>query len=198
MLAIAWVLFIVCVLALVIFVGWIWNCRKPELGPLGIPVLVLAVTISFQMITFSTKDLKEERYREEETQTTVLFLKNELGINSAIANENGMAVNRDLSLLKEHRSILNPLAEFKSEMWNVAKSRGVRFITNLDDVNRIERAYAGMEIANYKIRSRENYRLTNRAMSNFEEGMMKIDTGLLVTIEEVKKAITESETILDR
>jgi hypothetical protein len=83
-------------------------------------------------------------------------------------------------------------------MWNVAKSRGAKFIVDLNDVNRIERAYAGMEIVNYKIRSRENYRLANQAMSNFEEAMVKMDTGLLANFEEVKKATAEGEAILDR
>jgi hypothetical protein len=197
MLVLFWILAIAFVLSLVGFAIWAWNSKKPELAPL-VPILALGATIAFQTITFLTREQKEDTKRQEEIQITLLFLKNEIGINSAIANENSTALEKELSLLKEHKSMLNPLTEFKSEMWNVAKSRGAKFIVDLNDVNRIERAYAGMEIVNYKIRSRENYRLANQAMSNFEEAMVKMDTGLLANFEEVKKATAEGEAILDR
>jgi len=81
MLTFAEILFVCFILFLISSVYWFYKFQEHrELIPITIPILALAITISFQLVTNLNKEDKKEVEKEQKTHTMISLLQDELGL----------------------------------------------------------------------------------------------------------------------
>ena len=157
---------------------------------------VFATIIGFilAMLWDFFKFKKEVKRKEEAITTTV---QHELNENKIILHHNQILLEKELEILDEKRSVVDPLIPLHSSFWDLLR-------TNLPFPHK----YRSFEVAikipqaaqltrdiNETIRSRENYRIHNQAMSNYFSHMKLYDQRLIEDFERLLKVLRELEPL---
>ena len=140
---------------------------------------VIATVIGFGL-TMLWDIFKEHRGEERERLTLLRGVKQDIGDNAVICARNQQILQQELEVLGERKAVVVPLSPLKSGMWDVLKLRlPASSEAELKLLQQIRDYTSLLDQINEAIRSRENYRLGNEAMSNFHERLRLYDEALL-------------------
>lgn len=97
---------------------------------------------------------------------------------------------RELELLKEHKSLVPSLTPVHTASWNlIIASFPQQLSANIQIFNDLRQAILTSHDLNEVIKSRENYRINNGSMTNFESRLTKYDMEILQYAEFLQKEI---------
>lgn len=131
--------------------------------------------------------IQDTRKEKAERESIVVMLQSELGSIHAEINENLKTLDKNLVELETGKEVVRPLLALDTDAWESAKLRNSIFIKNTGDLFKMVNLYAAIDVINEKIRFRENYRMTNQAMSNYNERLKIIDNDIKQALEKVKE-----------
>ena len=126
--------------------------------------------------------------REENKQTEkriVAGLKEELANNLDRLKDNQELIKKELEALNEHEDLVSSLFCLQNEFWNLIKINLPKKLVEKDIRVRLRDIIFLTEKINDDIRSRENYRINNRAMTNYESRLKIYDDVILKNIEKI-------------
>jgi hypothetical protein len=135
-------------------------------------VLIGAATTAFGSIILMIWDYFKI-YRESiERETNILnAAKEEMANNLAIAHSNLGYISQDIESRKEGKEIVIPLMPFHNEMWDLLKINFPKNLLKFEIVKMFGDTSFHINEINELIRSRENYRIHNSAMRNYQNKM---------------------------
>ncbi len=171
--------------------GWLAELRKEWF--LGALVTVVATVIGFLLaIVWDVYKMRIEG--QERTQVAVTVIAEELTANKMLIEYNITLLRKELKVLPEKKSFVQPLSLLKAGFWDVAKvNLGLNALPP-GQLVKLRQALSLAEQANEQIRSRETYRLHNSAMSNFHDHLAIYGGVLLKTLEKLNAAVTAYES----
>jgi len=147
---------------------------------------IVLVLIGFSLaVTWDI--IKDTRNEKSERESIVVMLQSELGSIHGEINENLKTLEKNLLELEIGKEVVRPLLVLDTAAWESAKLRNGIFIKNTGDLFKMVNLYAAISIINEKIRFRENYRMTNQAMSNYNERLKIIDDDIKHALENMNE-----------
>ncbi len=149
-------------------------------------VFGFALTISWDIY----KMQHDTRVREE---TVLRALSEELRENKAVLERDVDVLRQELAVLAERRSVVQPLSVLKIGFWDIAKVNLPKALLAGERLLKLRNVASLADGCNEQIRSRENCRMHNGAMSNFSERMRAYDEPLVQSLLALKAAIDEYE-----
>lgn len=149
---------------------------------------VLATLIGFGL-TMIWDLWKTRRDEEHKDRAMLRALKAQVDLNADILIGQGNVIRKELEVMQTGRHLLEPLVQLHSDLWDLAKNNLPKQLTNEDTVTALFRTSLASQQVNEWIRSREEHRLHNRAMSDFTETYQKIDHAILRALESAQKEL---------
>ena len=138
----------------------------------------VAATILGFVLTI-TWDIRKRRSESQERDEAVMnAINEELLTNKRSLQQNLFRLERELSVLGEDKSIVQPLFTMKTGFWDLAKVNLPKKLLVGDALARLRNLVFLAEQFNDEVRSRENYRIHNAAMSNYSTRMKMYDESL--------------------
>jgi hypothetical protein len=139
--------------------------------------------------------LQAERVEREEA--VLVAVRDEITSNLAIIEQNQRALQLELGVLADGKTLVTPLLLLHTGSWELLKvSIPERFFKEKGTLNSITDAFAKAGAINETVRSRENYRISNGAMSNFSSHMKLYDDDLITRNAALLQSLKELRGIL--
>lgn len=140
---------------------------------------VLATLIGF-ILTILWDIYKYRRDTKSRDDAVITAVNEELVANVFICESNKNALGQELKFLKEKKSLVSPISLFQNSTWDLLKINFPKQIgKDKDLLKKIRNLTQLIDHTNESIRSRENYRINNGAMSNYESRLQKYDENIL-------------------
>jgi hypothetical protein len=153
----------------------------------GILVLVgFALAVGWEV----WKDDREVGRRDKALNAVVT---SDLKINKTQVEFSLKLLSEELAALAEDRSVVQPLPVLQDRFWDVVKLNPPTDLIMNGKLEKLNKLMSVTSIVNEQVRSRENYRLHNGAMTNFRERMRKYDELLIRQLIILKVQIDEFE-----
>jgi len=113
-------------------------------------------------------------YKESiERETNILnAAEEEMANNFTKANLTLVLINQDLENRKSGKEIVIPLIPFHNEMWALLKINFPKHLSNFIIIKKFGNVSSDIDAINEIIRSRENYRTHNAAMTHYNDRML--------------------------
>ena len=164
----------------------------------GLIAGVAATLIGFGL-TMCWDNYKFRRDIQEREAVVLAVLQQEVTTNLELATRNQKALTEELDLLRQDRTLVQPLAVLHVGAWDLVRVNIPRKIaSNQRQLVKIARMAQAAEDANESIRSRETYRTFNGASSNFlsvmrayDEHLQKETASLLALIADVQTELAQ-------
>lgn len=144
---------------------------------------VIATVIGFGLTILWDifKSHRETRYREGRVLAVV---REELVGNVRVLNNNLKLISKELQLLPNNKSVVDPLVPLKASFWDLVKINLPKKLMEGDVLLKIRDMVELTEKINEVIQSRENYRIHNRASTNYGVQLQAYDNILVGNIKE--------------
>ena len=115
------------------------------------------------------------------------LLSDELDYNAKVVARDKALIGQELSFLKEEKSVINALDTPRADFWEVFKQNYDRKFFSNEQIKIVKDIYSKIHSITANIESRENYRISNGAMSNFSNRMKIYDDILFTLFNEFEK-----------
>lgn len=156
-------------------------------------VIAVIIGLILTMLWDNFKFKRESKQREEKVLSAV---KEELVSNLDILQYNQVLLQTDIKIIDENKSVIAPLNLLQSGFWDLVKINLPQKLTKGDTLVKIRKAAQLTDQINEQIRSRENHRINNQAMTNYNRRMKLYDETLLESIEVLLKSLEELQPLL--
>ncbi|MBE3088434.1 MAG: hypothetical protein IMZ71_04910 [Chloroflexi bacterium] len=153
----------------------------------------VAATVLGFVLTIGWDVYKCRRDTREKEDTILRALSEEMVENKTIVDRDANLLQQELAVLAEQKAVVRPLSVLKVGFWDIAKINLPKALLRNDRLLKLRNVAALADDCNEQIRSRENYRINNGAMSNFSQRMRIYDEPLVQSLAELKTAIDEYE-----
>ena len=117
----------------------------------------------------------EKQHREKATLSTLTW---ELAFNASAVADDQKIIEIELDALKQDKSIITPLRLLQTQAWELLRVYMPPALNHASTLTELTGAYNAVFTLNELIRSREEYRLHNGAMSNFTTRMVAYDQNI--------------------
>jgi hypothetical protein len=155
----------------------------------------VAATVFGFLLTIGWDVYKIRRDTREKQGTILRALSEELRENKIIVERDVNLLQQELAVLAEQKVVVRPLSVLKVGFWDIAKVNLPKALLTNDRLLKLRDVAALADDCNDQIRSRENYRIHNGAMSNFSQRMRIYDEPLAQSLAELKTAIDEYDRV---
>ena len=144
----------------------------------GILIGVGATAFGFILtMVWDTWKIKQQR---KGLQNNLLnLLSDELECNFSVVKRDKSSIEHELNYLKQGQNVINALDVPRADFWEVFKLNYDHKFFSYEQIKLIKDVYSKIHSIIVNIESRENYRISNGAMSNFSSRMSKYDEILL-------------------
>lgn len=152
----------------------------------------IIINVSLVLLGFSLaiiwNDIQEANIAKKERESLVTMIQLELGCIHGSITHNLKTIEANRKALEEGKgAVLRPLILLEMTAWESAKLRNNVFIKNTGDLLKLAYLYTVIDLTNEKIRFRENYLMSNQAMSNYGKNLRIIDDDIKQILEKTKK-----------
>ena len=149
----------------------------------GIALLSFGLAVVWDLIKFN----REQGQKDE----AILFaLKQEMTSNVEIMKTNVTILTQEIGIIDQGKQVVEPLNLLENSSWDFLKIQIPHKLTEkVETLTKIKEASQVTSKINETIKSRENYRINNGAMSNFSSRMKLYDQILVRDEESLVKAI---------
>jgi hypothetical protein len=138
----------------------------------------VAATILGFVLTILWDINKAKRESIEKDKAVIKAINEELLSNKKCLEQNLERLQTELDILNKGKNIVQPLFILKTGFWELAKVQFPRTLLRGNRLVSLRSIVFYAEQANEEIRSRENYRIHNEAMSNFHHRMHLYDESI--------------------
>jgi hypothetical protein len=152
----------------------------------------LLVIIGF-VLAIAWDGWKDHRETTEQNKALNRVVASDLSVNKTHVEFVLKFLNAELEALKEGKSVVQPLPLLQDSFWEIVKLHPPSDLIESGRFEKLNKLMSVTSVVNDQIRSRENYRLQNGAMSNFAERMNMYDRLLIEQIQILKTQIDEYE-----
>lgn len=142
---------------------------------------IIATVIGF-VLTMLWDISKSSRDIQEKEKQIMLVFKEELKYNLFILSSNLDLIDQELKIIDSKQSIVNPPIMLKTGFWDLLKFHLPKKLAEKDTLKTISDVVQLSEEFNEIIRSRENFRNNNRALSSYGLQMKSYDQILVKSI----------------
>jgi len=129
---------------------------------------------------------KEKKRQTHETATAVGLLQHEAAANMEILDGNRALLEQDTALAGQGREALSRLLLLHSQVWESTRLTGALGALGTQFLEELETTYLRTLMVNERIQGRELYRMTNRAMVNYNPRRMLINGELLDGVNQLR------------
>lgn len=150
----------------------------------GVAATVLGFVLTIVWDLYKMR--RDAREREGVMQRAV---SEELTENTVALQHDLDLIQNELAVLSEGKSVVQPLMLFKTGFWDVAKINLPATFLGGDRLLKLRNIVSLAEACNEQIRSRENYRIHNGAMSNYASRLSQYDEPLGESMLALKAAL---------
>jgi hypothetical protein len=131
------------------------------------------------ILTMAWDIWKTKREKRDLYDKLLNLLSDELEYNAKVVDSDKSLATQELSYLKQEASVVNALDTPRADFWEVFKQNyDHKFFSN-EQIKVVKDIYSKIHSIIVNIESRENYRISNGAMSNFHTRMTKYNDILL-------------------
>ena len=156
------------------------------LSGVGATVLGFGLTILWDL-------WKMRRERLDRDQAVSNAVSEELASNKHAMQNNRTILDQDLKAIPQRMSVIQPLSILKTGFWDVAKINPPARFLESGRMAKVRDLAVAAEQVNEVIRSREDYRIHNGAMSSFHDTLKIYDEIILEKISALAKAVEAYE-----
>ena len=135
---------------------------------------IIATVIGFVLTMLWDVSKSNKEIQEKEKQIMLVF-KEELKYNLFILSKNMDLIDQELKIIDSRQSIVNPLTILKTGFWDLLKFHLPKKLTEKDTLKTVSEVVQFSEEFNEIIRSRENFRNNNRALTSYGLQMKSYD-----------------------
>src|SRR5437762_1140520 len=140
---------------------------------------VVATVLGFGL-TMAWDYIKYRRETGEREAAVLRAVREEITDNTSVAEQNLMILTQEIQVLKEQKSVVAPLQPLQNGMWDLVRlNLPQKLVKSPDVLSGLRQTANVISYMTETIRSRENYRITNGAMSNYHDRMRLYDETLL-------------------
>lgn len=161
--------------------------------PLITGVIAVIIGFALSMVWDNYKFKRESKKKDEIVLSAV---KEELVSNLTKLQENRQLIEEELDLIDEKRRVLSPLNLLESGFWDLVKINLPQKLTEGDVLLKIRKVALISERTNEQIRSRENYRIHNQAMTGYISTLRQYDKMILSSITKLEESLKELQSML--
>ena len=148
-------------------------------------ILIGAGTTTFGFVLTMAWDVWKTRQERKSLQGNLLnLLSDELEHNALVVRENKSLIEQELNSLEEGRSLIKALAIPEADFWEVFKQNYDYKFFPTEKAKLVKDIYSKIHSIIVNIESRENYRISNGAMTSFSNKMTRYDNILLNLLNE--------------
>ena len=174
---------------------WVADLLHKDWSLIGFISGVAATVFGF-ILTIGWDIYKMRQDEHDREQTVIRALREELIENKAVADQNVTILNLELDVLAQDKSVIKPLLVLKTGFWDIAKVNLPKTLFVGDRLLKLRNLVSLAEDCNEQIRSRENYRIHNGAMTNFSTTMRLYDEPLLQELNALKASAADCEKLV--
>lgn len=143
-------------------------------------ILIGAGTTTFGFVLTMVWDVWKTRREKKSLQDNLLnLLSDELEYNISVTTAGKLSLEQELSCLEQKQSLVGAINTPRVDFWEVFKQNYDRNFFSNEQTKIINDIYSKIHLIIANINSRENYRISNGAMSNFEDRMIIYDKALI-------------------
>jgi hypothetical protein len=161
----------------------------------GFTAGVVATIIGFVLTTVwdQWKYKRDVKQREEALSTAV---KEELKANLKILQGNQSRLQASLEGIEAEKELVAPVSFLKNGSWEVVKITPPRKWIQGNILTQISEITISIDLINEMIRSRENYRIANQALTGLLQRLKKYDEMLLTQCQILREALEKLQLLL--
>ncbi len=156
---------------------------------------VIATIIGF-ILTMLWDTFKLSRESKKREKTVLSTVKEELINNLSILQYNQTLLQRELELVDDNKRLVAPLNILQSGFWDLVKINLPKKLTKEDTLIKIRTVAQLTDLMNETIRSRENFRIHNMALSGYGSRIKLYDEILLENIGNLLKSLESLQPLL--
>ena len=171
--------------------NWLLSLLEVEwfrgfLSGVAATILGFVLTIIWDMRKTRGESLKRDR-------VVMSAITEESQSNKRSIEQNLLRLQQELAVLAEDKSIVQPLFMMKTGFWDLAKINLREILLVGDRLAQLRNLAFLAEQVNSEVRSRENYRIHNTAMSNYSTRMRIYDESLVRVLQALALEIAAYE-----
>ena len=118
--------------------------------------------------------------KANDNDNVILFaIKEEINENLNILEQNKKLIQTELSVIEINKSLVTPLSLLKCGFWDFVKLNLPKKLNKPDLITKFRNLGQFVDNINENIRSRENYRIHNGAMSNYSSQLKMYDETIM-------------------
>ena len=132
------------------------------------------------VLTMAWDRYKFNRDSGAKEKALLTALRHDFLSNIEILEQNRVLLAQDLTVVDDGKSVVLPLTELKGEMWDLVKHNLPKILTDdIETLVLVRDCSTHVDRMNATIRSRQDYRTHNKAMTSYSSEMRIYDTALL-------------------
>ena len=160
--------------------------------------LIILGAILGLLLTFTYDRLKDWTQRRDDRRSALGMVLRDLNANLAALSSNEEILKKDAAAQQEKKQVVVPLVPLTDAAWGIVSSG--RSLSDQDYIQLavVADAYASIRRFNHQAVSREDYRLNNEPMSNFNSRMEMLDNLLLEDGQRLRQELVASTAALQK
>jgi hypothetical protein len=140
-------------------------------------IAIVATMVGVILVWWHEGKRTEKTERENRVKTTNLLI-NELGDNLMIAEENSLLFTSSIENLKQSKRLLLAPTLFNDSSWRIAQANGIASFVDTEAYKFISGTYVTIAHMNAQFNAREGFRISNMALTAFNNILTAIDQQL--------------------
>jgi len=150
---------------------------------------------TFGVVLYAFWDLwKEQRTNKRRGRALKEIVQADLSTNLLRVRSNLGSLNHELSMLSQRMSLVEPLPLLRIGFWEILRLEPSSKFFRIEEKSNLHELYDLTERINERLRAREQFKVNNGAMSNFESIMKIHDDGLIKELAKLKESLQSLES----
>lgn len=137
-------------------------------------IAIVATVVGVILVWWHEGKRTEKTEREKRVKTINLLI-NELEDNSMIAEENSLLFTSSIENLKQNKRLLLAPTSFNDSSWRIAQANGIASFVDTEAYKFTAGTYVTITHMNAQFNSREGFRISNMALTAFNDVLTTID-----------------------
>lgn len=162
---------------------------------LGLIIGVVATSIGAGL-TMLWDNHKFKRESKKKDEMVLSAVKEELVSNLTKLQDNRQLIEEELDVIDKSKMLVSPLDLLESGFWDLVKINLPQELTKGDVLLKIRKVALITDRTNEQIRSRENYRIHNQAMTGYISTLRLYDKMILSSIATLEKLLKELQSMV--
>lgn len=160
---------------------------------IGAGTSILGAIVGF-VLTFVGDRYKYKLENDKRKNLLINLLKDEVKENIVLLNKNIKDLENEIAILSQGKAIPVPLGfMLNTSSWELFRLNLELKKDNLENITKLKSIYSAISELNDILSSRKNYKITNGAMSNYENYLKSYNTSIIQASNKIIEQINQLE-----